>query len=46
MTHPTVPYQPLAVPTTDRERVARDVLAEMQSRRSVREFSDRDVPLD
>jgi iodotyrosine deiodinase len=44
MTHPTVPYQPLAVPTTDREQVAYDVLAEMQSRRSVREFSDRDIP--
>ena len=44
MTHPTVPYQSLAVPTTDREQVARAVLMEMQSRRSVREFSDRDVP--
>jgi iodotyrosine deiodinase len=44
MTHPTVPYQPLAVPTADREQIAHDVLTEMQSRRSVREFSDRDVP--
>jgi nitroreductase len=44
MTHPTVPYQPLPVPTADREQVAQDVLEEMQARRSVREFSDRDVP--
>ncbi|MEN8238388.1 MAG: nitroreductase family protein [Actinomycetota bacterium] len=44
MTHPTVPYQPLAIPASARERVAADVLAEMQTRRSVRDFSDRDVP--
>jgi nitroreductase len=44
MIHPTVPYRALAVSTTDRERVADDVLTEMQTRRSVRDFSDRDVP--
>jgi nitroreductase len=44
MTHPTVPYQPLTVSTADRERISTDVLAEMQTRRSVRDFSDRDVP--
>lgn len=44
MTHPTVPYEPLAVPISSREQVADGVLEEMQARRSVREFSDRDVP--
>jgi nitroreductase len=44
MTYPTVPYRPLAVPDDDRDQVAHDVLAEMQGRRSVRDFSDRDVP--
>ena len=44
MTHATVPYQPFTVPTADRERISTDVLAEMQTRRSVRDFSDRDVP--
>ena len=44
MTHPTVPYRPIAVSAADREQMADDVLAEMQARRSVRDFSDRDVP--
>jgi len=44
MTEPTVPYQPLTVPIADRDRVANDVIGEMQARRSVRDFSDRDVP--
>jgi iodotyrosine deiodinase len=44
MTYPTIPYQPLDVPTAEREQLAHDVLMEMQSRRSVREFSDRHVP--
>ena len=44
MTHPTVPYRPLTVSVADREQTADDVLAEMQARRSVRDFSDRDVP--
>ena len=44
MTHPTVPYHPLAVPTHNREQIAREVLDEMGSRRSVRDFSQRAVP--
>jgi iodotyrosine deiodinase len=44
MLHPTVPYQDLIVPTAERDGVANQVLAEMQDRRSVRDFSDRDVP--
>ena len=44
MTYPTVPYRPPVVSVADRERVARDVLAVMEKRRSVRDFSDRDVP--
>lgn len=44
MIHPTVPYRPLAIASADRGRVANDVRDEMQARRSVRDFSDREVP--
>ncbi len=44
MPHPTVAYHPLTIPDTDRETVADAVFAEMDRRRSVREFSDRPVP--
>jgi len=41
---PAIPYSPLSLPDQDRELVAREVFSEMDSRRSVREFSDRPVP--
>jgi nitroreductase len=44
MSIPTVPYQPLDVPESGRLEVAAVVLDEMNSRRSVRDFSDRPVP--
>lgn len=44
MQHPTVPYQPLNVPEAEQLGVAANVFDEMNSRRSVREFSDRAVP--
>jgi len=44
MDHPTVPYSPLAIPDDLREETAESILAEMDQRRSVREFSDRPVP--
>ncbi len=40
----TVPYQPLDVPKDERLSVAADVYCEMDSRRSVRDFSDEPVP--
>ncbi len=39
-----VPYRPLPVPIQDREAVAEAVYAEMNARRSVRDFSDAPVP--
>lgn len=44
MEYPTVPYLPPSVPDSERESTARAVFAEMDSRRSVRDFSDRAVP--
>lgn len=44
MDFPSVPYTPLAVPDADRVDVARAVFEEMDSRRSVRSFSNRAVP--
>ena len=44
MQHITVPYQPLSVPEAEQSGVAEFVFGEMNSRRSVREFSDREVP--
>jgi nitroreductase len=44
MQHPTVPYQPLNVPEAEQLGAAASVFDEMNSRRSVREFSDRAVP--
>lgn len=44
MEFPTVPYDPRPVPEAEQASVARSVFAEMNSRRSVREFSDRPVP--
>jgi iodotyrosine deiodinase len=44
MQHPTVPYHPLRVPEAEESEVADFVFDEMNSRRSVREFSDREVP--
>lgn len=41
---PTVPYEPHNVPESEQLVVAHSVFAEMDSRRSVREFSDREVP--
>ena len=41
---PTVPYDPLDVPDEVRIDTARAIYAEMDRRRSVREFSDRPVP--
>lgn len=41
---PTVPYEPHNVPESEQLVVAQSVFAEMDSRRSVREFSDREVP--
>lgn len=44
MKYPMLPYHPLAVADEDLESVAQSVLDEMDSRRSVREFSDRPIP--
>lgn len=44
MSYPTVPYEPLQVPEHDQLAVAQTVFAEMDRRRTVREFSDRPVP--
>ena len=41
---PTVPYKSRHIPRDEQLVVAQSVLAEMDSRRSVREFSDREVP--
>jgi iodotyrosine deiodinase len=44
MDYPTVPYEPIAIPDEDRISVAQAVFAEMDRRRTVREFSDNPVP--
>jgi nitroreductase len=44
MDFPTVPYTPKVVPDSQRIETARAVFEEMDTRRSVREFSDRAVP--
>jgi nitroreductase len=44
MSHPTVPYHQPDIPPSVGERIGADVLSEMQARRSVRDFSSRDVP--
>lgn len=44
MEYPAVPYSPLSIPDDSRLSNAESVLAEMNQRRSVREFSDRAVP--
>lgn len=44
MDHPTVPYQAPHVSDSQRIEIAREVFEEMDSRRSVRHFSDRPVP--
>ena len=44
MSSPTVPYEPSLVSDSERLAVAHSVLQQMDSRRSVREFSDREVP--
>ncbi|GMQ94419.1 MAG: nitroreductase family protein [Acidimicrobiia bacterium] len=44
MSYPTVPYEPLQVPEHDQRAVGLAVFAEMDRRRTVREFSDRPVP--
>ena len=44
MSVPSIPYKPHHVPEDEQLSVARSVLQEMDSRRSVREFSDREVP--
>lgn len=44
MSSPTVPYKPRHIPEDEQLVVAQSVFAEMDSRRSVREFSDREVP--
>jgi len=44
MSIPTVPYQPLDISDSDQLEVAAVVFDEMNSRRSVRDFSDRPVP--
>lgn len=44
MTYPTVPYRALTIPDGDRMAVAAAILEEMDHRRTVREFSDRQVP--
>jgi iodotyrosine deiodinase len=44
MTIPTVPYEDLPVGDAERRTVASQVVDEMQHRRSVREFSSREVP--
>lgn len=44
MEYPTVPYRSLHVPDDERMEVATRILEEMGQRRSVRHFSDRQVP--
>jgi nitroreductase len=44
MQYPTVPYRSLQVSEDERLEVAAHILEEMGHRRSVRRFSDRDVP--
>lgn len=44
MDYPTVPYSPQSIPDDNRLANAERVFAEMDQRRSVREFSDRAVP--
>lgn len=44
MEYPTIPYEALNVPESERSEVARRVVAEMDQRRSVRHFSSRPVP--
>jgi len=44
MTYARIPYRPVHIPDGDRDRVAASIFAEMNSRRSVRDFSDRSVP--
>lgn len=44
MDYPTVPYQPRLIAEPDLFPVAQQVFAEMDARRSVRDFSDRHVP--
>jgi iodotyrosine deiodinase len=44
MSFSTVPYVQASIPDSDQISVARDVFDEMNARRSVRSFSDRDVP--
>ena len=44
MHYPTIPYAPLPVDDEDRRARAAAVFAEMNARRSVRDFSDRPVP--
>ena len=44
MAHPTVPYRAPGISDDERMAVARTVYEEMDSRRSVRDFSDRAVP--
>lgn len=44
MDHPSVPYSPLTIPDDVRQETAESILAEMDQRRSVREFADRPVP--
>lgn len=41
---PSVPYKPLRVSQGEQVNVARSILEEMNARRSVREFSEREVP--
>jgi iodotyrosine deiodinase len=44
MTYPSVPYRPHHVPASEQSLVGDLVFEEMNSRRSVRDFSDRAVP--
>jgi nitroreductase len=44
MEYPTVPYRDLAISDAERLGVARRIFEEMDHRRSVRHFSDRNVP--
>jgi nitroreductase len=44
MEYPTVPYRSLHVPESERMEEAAHILEEMGQRRSVRHFSDREVP--
>ncbi len=46
MQYPSVPYVPIHVADHSRNATAHEIFAEMNSRRSVRDFSDRPVPRD